>query len=185
MVEEALNSKLQKATFSGGCFWCTEAIFRRLKGVIFVEPGYSGGEKPNPTYEEVCAGNTGYAESVQVEFDPEIISYQELLKVFFALHDPTTLNRQGADVGSQYRSEIFYHNEDQKSEAEKFKTELNNSGNYVQPIVTLIEPFKNFYPAEQAHKDFYERNREYGYCRVVIDPKIQKLYKDFKEQLKP
>lgn len=174
---------METATLAGGCFWCTEAVFRRLRGVESATPGYTGGRGPNPTYEEVCSGKTGHAEAVQVRFDPEDLSYEDLLHVFFKLHDPTTLNRQGADVGSQYRSAIFYHDERQKETAERVKREVDASGEYADPLVTEISREEGFYPAEDYHVDFYERNREYGYCRYIIDPKIQKLYKDFTAQL--
>jgi peptide-methionine (S)-S-oxide reductase len=178
------NRTTKLATLANGCFWCTEAVFRRLRGVISATPGYSGGLLPNPTYEQVTTGSTGHAESIQVEFNPAEISYEKLLEVFWATHDPTTLNRQGADVGTQYRSAIFYHDEDQRTAAEKSKTELAQHGKYQDPIVTEITEYTNFYPADERHKDYYERNRSNGYCRVVIDPKIQKLYKDFKPMLK-
>ena len=142
-------------------------------------PGYSGGLDPQPTYEQVSSGSTGYAEATQIQFDPKVIPYDKLLEVFWAMHDPTTLNRQGADVGTQYRSVIFYHDQEQKIAAEKSKQQIAASGKYPDPIVTEIAQYTNFYPAEQNHRDFYDRNREYGYCRLVIDPKIKKLYKDF------
>jgi peptide-methionine (S)-S-oxide reductase len=173
------------ATFANGCFWCTEAVFRRLNGVISAIPGYSGGTIPNPSYGQVSSGASGHAESIQVEFDPSIISYEKLLEVFWATHDPTTLNRQGADIGTQYRSAIFYHDEAQKTIAQESKQNLEASGKYTDPIVTEITSYKNFYPASAEHKDFYERNRSSSYCRLVIDPKIQKLYKNFKKDLKP
>lgn len=175
----------QIATLAGGCFWCTEAVFKRLTGVSKVTPGYSGGAQPNPSYEEVSMGNTGYAEAVQIEFDPEIISFEKLLDVFWALHDPTTLNRQGNDIGTQYRSAIFYHDEMQKTTAEQSKQHLTDSKKYPDPIVTEITGYTNFYPAEEKHRDFYDKNRSYGYCRLVIDPKLQKLYRDFQKDLKP
>lgn len=167
------------ATLASGCFWCTEAVVQRLRGVEAVVSGYTGGAKANPTYEEVCTGRTGHAEAVQVTFDPAIIAYEDLLHVYFKTHDPTTLNRQGADVGTQYRSAIFYHDEEQKETAERVIRELTESKEYDAPIVTEITPASDFYVAEDYHMDFYNRNREYGYCRVVIDPKVQKLYKEF------
>lgn len=176
------NFKL--ATLAGGCFWCTEAVFKRLKGVESVMPGYSGGTIENPSYEQVSSGNSGHAEVVQIKFDPSVISFEKILEVFWALHDPTTLNQQGADMGTQYRSAIFYHDQEQKSQAEQSKEHLAKSGKYKDPIVTEITEFKKFFPAEQEHLDFYDRNRAYGYCRLVIDPKIQKLYKDFQADLK-
>jgi peptide-methionine (S)-S-oxide reductase len=173
---------MELATLAGGCFWCTEAVFKRLKGVEYVIPGFSGGGTANPTYEQVVGGNTGHAESIQISFDPEQISYVKILEVFFATHDPTTVNRQGNDVGPQYRSVVFYHSEEQRQAAEQLKEEL--ATRYHDPIVTEIRAYTNFYPASQEHLDFYDRNREYGYCRVIIDPKIQKLFKDFKTDLK-
>ncbi|MCR4324214.1 MAG: peptide-methionine (S)-S-oxide reductase MsrA [Candidatus Curtissbacteria bacterium] len=173
----------ETATIAGGCFWCTEAIFKRLKGVESVTNGYSGGKVENPTYEQVCSGTTGHAESIQIEFDPNIISYEKLLEVFFKLHDPTTLNQQGADIGTQYRSSIFYHSEAQKKTAEKAKKEAQKSRS--QPIVTEIIPFENFYKAENYHQNYYEANKSQPYCQIVIDPKIQKLYQEFKSDLKP
>lgn len=166
-------------TLASGCFWCTEAVMQRLRGVESVVSGYTGGPKANPTYEEVCTGRTGHAEAVQVTFDPAIVSYEDLLHVYFKTHDPTTLNRQGADVGTQYRSAIFYHDEEQKETAERVIRELIESKEYDDPIVTELTPATDFYVAEDYHSDFYNRNREYGYCRVVIDPKVQKLYKEF------
>jgi peptide-methionine (S)-S-oxide reductase len=174
---------MEKATFAGGCFWCTEAVFQRLRGVKAVHPGYTGGSLKNPTYREVCGGDTGHAEAVEVEFDPDEISYEDLLDVFFHLHDPTTLNRQGADSGTQYRSAVFYDNDAQKEAAEKARDKLDLAHDYPDPVVTEISPAVEFYPAEDYHEDFYNRNPDYGYCRVVIDPKIQKLYKSFSAQL--
>jgi len=179
-----MESTTELATLANGCFWCTEAVFRRLRGVISATPGYSGGTIPNPNYYQVSSGHSGHAESIQVEFDPSVISYEKLLEIFWATHNPTTLNRQGADVGPEYRSVIFYHNERQKKTAEKSKQNLADSGKYSDPIVTEITKYTNFYPASAEHKDFYERNRSSSYCRLVIDPKIQKLYKDFKSDLK-
>jgi peptide-methionine (S)-S-oxide reductase len=178
---ELLVVTQETATFAGGCFWCTEAIFVRLKGVESVTPGYTGGALANPTYEQVCSGRTGHAEAVQIVFDSEVISYEQLLQVFFELHDPTTLNRQGADVGTQYRSAVFYHDDGQKETAERFKAEVESSGHYRDKVVTEIAPYSEFYAAEAYHKDFYERNPTYPYCNVVIDPKITKLYKSFSE----
>src|ERR671912_450366 len=163
------------ATLGGGCFWCLEAVYDELRGVEKVESGYSGGPVPNPTYRQVCTGTTGHAEVVQVTFDPEVVSFREILEVFFTIHDPTTLNRQGADVGTQYRSAIYYHDEEQKETAERVIRELNDSKQFDGPIVTEISPAGEYYVAEDYHTDFYNRNREYGYCRVVIDPKVQKL----------
>ena len=180
-VSGIFMQNLETATLAGGCFWCTQAIFKRLKGVESVMSGYSGGDVKNPTYEQVCQGTTGHAEAIQIKFDPKISSYEKLLEVFFKLHDPTTLNRQGNDVGTQYRSAIFYHDQKQKQAAKKLKTELDQSGTYPNPIVTQIVPYTKLYKAEDNHQDFYNKNKTYGYCQLVIDPKIQKLYKDFKE----
>lgn len=175
----------ETATLAGGCFWCTEAIFKRLKGVVSVSSGYAGGEKENPSYEEVSEGDTGYAESVQIKFDPKIIPYKHILDIFWATHDPTTLNRQGADVGTQYRSVIFYHNEEQKKVAEKSKDEMEASGELKNNIVTEIVPFKNFYTAEEYHQNFYDKNKSTNtYCSLVIDPKIQKLLDKFNNDVK-
>lgn len=175
---------MKNATFAGGCFWCTEAIFKKLKGVESVVSGYSGGDLENPSYEAVSSGTTGHAEAIQITYDPKTISYEKLLEIFFKLHDPTTLNQQGNDVGTQYRSVIFYHNEKQKELAEKVKQEIEKSGMYQNPIVTKIEPFKNFFKAEDYHQDYYQRNSYQPYCQIIIDPKIQKLYRDFKEEIK-
>jgi peptide-methionine (S)-S-oxide reductase len=170
---------LKKATIAGGCFWCTEAIFQKLNGVEKVTSGYSGGWKENPTYQEVCNGQTGHAEAIQIEFDPAKIKYATLLEIFFKLHDPTTLNRQGNDIGTQYRSAIFYHDEEQKKIAEKVKQKLEKEKYYQDPIVTEIIKFTNFFPAEDYHQNYFENNKSAPYCRVVIDPKIRKLLKDF------
>jgi peptide-methionine (S)-S-oxide reductase len=175
---------MQVATFGSGCFWCTEAIFERLNGVVKVESGYAGGTVENPTYEEVCTGKTGHAEVTQITYDPKIITYDELLEVFWKTHDPTTLNRQGNDVGTQYRSVIFYHNEEQKELAENYKKELDKSGAWDNPIVTEISPVTNFYPAEGYHQDYYENNPNKGYCAFVIAPKVEKFEKVFKDKLK-
>jgi peptide-methionine (S)-S-oxide reductase len=175
---------LQIATFGSGCFWCTEAIFERLNGVVKVESGYSGGKVENPTYEEVCTGTTGHAEVTQITYDPSIITFDELLEVFWKTHDPTTLNRQGNDVGTQYRSVIFYHNEEQKELAEKYKAELDESDVWDNHIVTEISPFINFYSAEKYHQDYYNNNPNQGYCTFVITPKVEKFEKIFKDKLK-
>jgi peptide-methionine (S)-S-oxide reductase len=175
---------LQTATFGSGCFWCTEAIFERLNGVVKVESGYSGGKVENPTYEEVCTGTTGHAEVTQITYDPSIITFDELLEVFWKTHDPTTLNRQGNDVGTQYRSVIFYHNEEQKELAEKYKAELDESDVWDNHIVTEISPFINFYSAEKYHQDYYNNNPNQGYCTFVITPKVEKFEKIFKDKLK-
>jgi len=172
----------ETATLAAGCFWCVEALFKRLEGVERVVSGYAGGEVANPTYEEVCSGTTGHAEAVQITFDPGVISFEELLRVFWRSHDPTTRDRQGADVGSQYRSAIFCHDERQRQLAERSRAEAETL--WTEPIVTEIVPFRNFYPAEGYHQDYYRLNRNQPYCRLVIDPKIQKLQKDFSVRLK-
>lgn len=183
-MDQIDESKLQTATFGSGCFWCSEAIFERVKGVVSVESGYSGGSVPNPTYEAVCTGKTGHAEVIQIKFDMNTVSYDELLEIFWKTHDPTTLNRQGADVGTQYRSVIFYANEEQKQKAEGYKKELEKAKIWKDPIVTEISPLKNFYPAEKYHQDYYEQNPNQGYCSFVITPKIEKFEKVFKNKLK-
>lgn len=175
---------MEKATLGAGCFWCVEAIFERLKGVDEAISGYSGGEIVNPSYREVSSGNTGHAEVVQVFFDPEKISYKEILEVYWKSHDPTQLNRQGADVGPQYRSVIFYHNDEQRKTAEKYKQELEKANIWDDPIVTAIEPFKNFFKAEDYHQEYYENNKNQGYCQFVITPKIEKFKKVFSDKVK-
>jgi peptide-methionine (S)-S-oxide reductase len=172
------------ATFGTGCFWCTEAIFQQLKGVVKVTSGYSGGHAPNPTYKEVCGGNTGHAECLQIIYDDSIISYDELLEVFWQTHDPTTLNRQGNDVGTQYRSVVFYHNQEQKTKAESYKQALDKSGAWDHPIVTAVDAFEKFYPAEDYHQNYYNNNGGEGYCQFVIRPKVEKFEKVFKSKLK-
>ncbi|MEO7313264.1 MAG: peptide-methionine (S)-S-oxide reductase MsrA [Chitinophagaceae bacterium] len=176
--------KTETATFGTGCFWCTEAIFQELEGVLKANSGYSGGYVKNPTYEQVCEKNTGHAEVIEVVYDPSVITYDELLEVFWKIHDPTTPDQQGADIGPQYRSVIFYHNDEQKQKAEKYKAELDKAGAFDNPIVTAIEPFKNFYEAEDYHQNFYANNTTYGYCRMVIKPKLDKFEKVFKNKLK-
>jgi peptide-methionine (S)-S-oxide reductase len=183
-MNQVNDSKLKTATFGSGCFWCTEAIFERVKGVTSVVSGYTGGKVDNPSYEEVCTGKTGHAEVIQIKFDSAVVSYDELLEIFWKTHDPTTLNRQGADVGTQYRSVIFYHNDEQKEKAESYKTELNKAKIWEDPIVTEISPLKNFYSAEKYHQDYYEQNPNQGYCSFVITPKIEKFEKVFKDKLK-
>ncbi|TKG89615.1 peptide-methionine (S)-S-oxide reductase [Puteibacter caeruleilacunae] len=184
IMKNMKDDKLALATFGNGCFWCTEAIFQQLKGVEKVAPGYSGGESKNPTYKEVCSGLTGHAEVIQISYNPNEISYEKLLEVFWKTHDPTTLNRQGADVGTQYRSVIFYHNEEQKKLAEKYMKKLDESGAYDDPIVTEISAFDKFYVAEDYHTNYYNNNKNQGYCRVVIQPKVEKFKKVFEEDLK-
>ena len=178
------SKEMEIATLANGCFWCSEAIFSRLKGVESVLPGYSGGKIENPSYDVVCGGRTGHAEAAQIEFDPNVISFEKLLNVFWHTHDPTTLNRQGNDVGTQYRSAIFYHDEKQKETAEKSKRELENKGVYKDPIVTEITPLKKFYVAEDYHKKYYEQHQDAPYCRFVIDPKIHKLLNQYGNDLK-
>ncbi len=177
----------QAAVLGGGCFWCTETIFKELKGVVSVMPGYAGGDKPDPTYEQVCGGDTGHAEVIRVEFDPKEISFRDLLEVFFATHDPTTLNRQGNDVGTQYRSVILYADEAQKAEAEAVIGELKASGGYGgREVVTELKPLEKFWEAESYHRDYYRNNKsENPYCQLVIDPKLKKFREKFRSLLKP
>jgi peptide-methionine (S)-S-oxide reductase len=170
-------------TFGSGCFWCTEAIFNLVEGVIEAVPGYSGGTEPNPSYELVCSGETRYAEVVQVTYDPELIPFKDLLEIFWETHDPTTLNRQGADVGPQYRSVIFYHTQQQKEEALYYKEQLEKEGIWKKPIVTEISPFTKFYQAEPYHLNYYENNPSNGYCNYVITPKVEKFKKVFSDKL--
>ena len=177
-----MADKLSQAVFGGGCFWCTEAIFQNLKGVTSVEPGYTGGEMANPTYDQVCGGNTGHAEVIKIIFDPAIISYEVLLEVFFATHNPTTLNRQGNDTGTQYRSVVFYADEEQKVQAENYIK--NHADDFSDKIVTTLEPLTKFYPAEDYHKNYYERNKDKPYCQIVISPKLDKFRQAHPELLK-
>ena len=179
------SATVETATFGAGCFWCVEAIFQNVEGVVSAVSGYAGGDVPNPTYEQVCTGTTGHAEVCQVTFDPQRISYGELLEVFFKTHDPTTLNRQGADVGSQYRSVIFYHSPQQQKLAESCKQELDRSGAWGKPIVTEILPYTAFYKAEGYHQDYFDANPNMPYCTFVIRPKLDKFKKDFQDKLKP
>ncbi len=171
------------ATLGGGCFWCLEAVYDELRGVEDVVSGYSGGHVANPTYEQVCSSRTGHAEVVQLTFDPTVITFEEILKVFFSIHDPTTPNRQGADVGPQYRSAIFYHSPEQKATAERVIAELNAQGLWPRPIVTEVTPFEKFYPAEEYHQEYFARNPQAGYCQVVIAPKVAKFRKQYLEKL--
>lgn len=173
---------METATLAGGCFWCTEAIFKRLKGVSSITAGYCGGKSGNPTYDE--HGSSGHAETIQLEFDPGIISYEKLLEIFFHLHDPTTLNKQGDDVGEEYRSIIFYHNENQKISAEKIKSKIEEEKIYKDPIVTEIVPFISFTKAEKDHQNYYDSNRSQPYCQLIIDPKIKKLLQEFSADVK-
>ncbi|MFY7665721.1 peptide-methionine (S)-S-oxide reductase MsrA [Flavobacterium sp.] len=181
-IKKAHNMEL--ATFAGGCFWCTEAVFLDLKGVKAVQSGYTGGKRPNPTYEQVSSGGTGHAEAIQIEFDPSEISYEELLEVFFATHDPTTLNRQGADVGTQYRSEVFYHSDAQKEAAENYIAQMTAALTFKDPIVTKVSAAQPWYPAEDYHQNYYKRNTSQSYCHYVITPKVEKVRKVFKDKLK-
>jgi peptide-methionine (S)-S-oxide reductase len=174
---------METATFGAGCFWCIEAVFQNLKGVDSVISGYSGGHIKNPAYREVCNGNTGHAEVAQITFDPKVISFTDLLEVFWQTHDPTTLNRQGNDVGTQYRSAVFYHNDEQKEIAEQFKQELDASGAFDAPIVTEISPLINFYKAEDYHQNYFNQNPSQPYCSMIIRPKVDKLKKVFKDKL--
>ena len=174
---------METATLGGGCFWCTEAIFQRLNGVEKVTSGYSGGDKKTASYSQVSSGTSGHAEVIQIRFDPTVISFEKLLDVFFATHDPTTMNQQGNDVGEQYRSVIFYHSDSQKEASKTAIKKLEDKGKFNDPIVTQVVPFKSFYPAEEDHQNFYNSNPNNSYCQVVIDPKIDKLTKNFKEDL--
>jgi peptide-methionine (S)-S-oxide reductase len=177
-------AQLETATLATGCFWCTEAIFNRLKGVSSVVSGYASSKVANPSYQAVCSGKTGAAEAVQITFDPSVISYDKLLEIFWHVHDPTTLNRQGNDVGTQYRSGIYYQNDEQKRIALASKEAIDKSGTYRKPVVTEIEPFTNFYPAEDYHQEYYDRNPYQPYCMAVIDPKVRKLLKEYRDELK-
>jgi len=177
------NESSEVAVFGGGCFWCTEAVFQMLKGIIAVEPGYAGGTTQNPTYEEVCNGRSGHAEVIQVTYDPKVIAYTDLLAVFFGTHDPTTVNRQGHDVGTQYRSIILTSSADQQQEAQKFVKELNASNSHGAPIVTEVRRLDEFFPAEGYHHSYYQNNQNNGYCQSVINPKLQKAKERFKELL--
>ncbi len=179
-----MTDQREVATLAGGCFWCLEAVFSELEGVLHVQSGYTGGHVANPTYEQVCRGDTGHAEAVQIAFDPGVISYRDLLRVFFAIHDPTTLNRQGPDVGTQYRSAIFYHSEEQKQIAEAMIADLTRQGIWEQPIVTEVTPFEVFYPAEEYHRDYFARHPEQPYCQAVIAPKVAKFRKQFLDRLR-
>jgi peptide-methionine (S)-S-oxide reductase len=184
MVDSGDNTKLKSATFGAGCFWCVEALFQRLKGVDRVVSGYAGGYVDDPSYEQVCTGNTGHAEVTQILYDPQKISYDELLEVFWKTHDPTTRDRQGNDVGTQYRSVIFYHDEEQKTLAESYREKLEHERIWDRPIVTEIESFKKFWPAEGYHQNYYNNNRGQGYCNLVITPKLEKFTRIFKDKIK-
>lgn len=182
--QTTMDQNIEMATLAGGCFWCTEAIFLDLKGVKTVVSGYIGGKTPNPTYKEICTGTTGHAEAIQIAYDPKEISYGELLEIYFATHDPTTLNRQGNDVGTQYRSEIFYHSEKQKGIANDYIDLLVQEKIFNSPIVTKLSPAVTFYPAEDYHQNYYNQNKTQSYCHYVITPKIEKLKKYYKTKLK-
>jgi peptide-methionine (S)-S-oxide reductase len=179
-----MKENLQTATLAGGCFWCLEAVYDEIKGIESVESGYSGGTVMSPSYQDVCTGRTGHAEAVQVKFDPDIVSYRDLLNVFFGIHDPTTLNRQGADVGTQYRSAIFYHNDEQKAVAEQLIKELNEQHIWDRPIVTQVNPFDKFFKAEDYHQEYYANNRFQPYCIAVVAPKVHKFRKHYMDMLK-
>ncbi|NHJ02654.1 MAG: peptide-methionine (S)-S-oxide reductase [Candidatus Heimdallarchaeota archaeon] len=175
---------LEITTLAGGCFWCLDAVFRQVNGIESIESGYTGGSTKNPTYEEVCSGKTGHAEVVQITFNPDIISFSQILEIFFSIHDPTQLNQQGPDIGTQYRSEIFYHTPIQKTIAEKIIRELNDLKSWDNPIVTKLSPIKDFYPAEDYHQDYYNENKTQTYCRVMISPKLNKFQKSFHTLIK-
>ncbi len=181
----AATDPTDTATLAGGCFWCTEAVFSELKGVVRVLPGYAGGTVPNPSYEQVCTGTTGHAESVQIDYRPREISFHDLLVVFFTTHDPTTLNRQGHDVGTQYRSAVFYRSPEQKATVEEVLGELESAGVWRRKIVTEVVPFKEFFPAEEYHRQYFRRNPEKGYCQAVIAPKLSKFRKEHAARLRP
>ena len=182
-ADQNKNQSLEYATLGGGCFWCLEAIYQQLKGVLKVESGYAGGEVPNPSYKLVCGGQTGHAEVVRITFDPQVISYRELLQIFFTIHDPTTLNRQGADVGTQYRSTIFYHDQQQKETAQAVMAETEAARLWPAPLVTELQPVEAFYKAEGYHQDYYRNNSAQPYCQVVIAPKVAKFRKEYLEKL--
>jgi peptide-methionine (S)-S-oxide reductase len=184
MVDNGKNNSYEVAYLAGGCFWCLEAVYDELRGVVDVVSGYAGGHVANPSYEAVCAGETGHAETVKITFDPQLITFRQLLEVFFTIHDPTTLNRQGADVGTNYRSAIFYHSPEQKAEAEQLIHEMEREKVWDKPIVTELTPFTQFYPAENYHQEYFKRNPSQGYCRVVIAPKVAKFRQHYLEMLK-
>ncbi len=179
-----MSSQTETATLAGGCFWCLEAVYDQLKGVQDVVSGYAGGRRPNPTYEQVCSGATGHAEVVQVRFDPSVVSFRELLEIFFTIHDPTTLNRQGGDVGTQYRSAIFYHSPEQKAIAEEVISDFSEQKLWNSPVVTEITALPEFYPAEGYHQEYFERNPNQGYCQAVVAPKVAKFRSKYFEKLK-
>ena len=178
-----MKQKTEKITLAGGCFWCLEAIYKRVKGIQEVIPGYSGGQTKYPTYEQVCSDTTGHAEAIQITFNTDVISFSEILKIFWSLHNPTSLNRQGHDIGSQYRSVIFYHNEEQRKVAEKSKKDLQVAGIWLDPIVTEIVPFSEFFPAEEYHKNYFQDHPENSYCQMVVMPKVEKFKKVFQDYI--
>ncbi len=180
-----MSTKTEVATLAGGCFWCLEAVFEQLRGVQSVVSGYAGGQVPNPTYHQVCSGTTGHAEVVQVTFDPQALSYRELLEAFFTIHDPTTLDRQGPDEGTQYRSAVFYHTPEQQATAQKVMADLTAARLWKQPLVTEVAPLQAFYPAEDCHREYYRRNTYQPYCQVIIEPKVAKFRKQYLAKLKP
>lgn len=182
--ESNREPSLELATLGGGCFWCLDAVYAQLQGVQKVVSGYAGGTVPNPTYEQVCSGNTGHAEVAQITFDPNVVSFREILEIFFTIHDPTSLNRQGADIGTQYRSAIFYHDEEQQRVAEALIDELDGAHIWPDPIVTEVTPFRIWYEAEDYHQDYYKYNSQQPYCQVVISPKVAKFRKKFAKKLK-
>ncbi len=179
-----MSANEEIATLGGGCFWCLEAVYEQVEGVASVQSGYTGGARPNPTYEQVCSGATGHAEVVQVRFDRTVITFREILQIFFSIHDPTTLNRQGNDVGSQYRSAIFYHSEEQKATAEAVMAEIEAAGVFSKPVVTEVVPLDQYYPGEQTHQEYYRRNSSQPYCQFVIDPKVAKFRSQYFDKLK-
>lgn len=178
------SNSIEEIILANGCFWCTEAVFKRVRGILSVEPGYSGGFVKDPSYDQVCTGETGHAEAIKIRFDSQIISLEKLLEIFWYTHDPTTLNRQGNDIGTQYRSAIFYQTTQQKNIATSVKENIEKMKVYSNPVVTEITPFKNFYPAEKYHKDYYDNNKDVPYCSYVIDPKVQKLLSKFQDNVK-
>lgn len=184
LQQKTMQKNIEIATLANGCFWCTEAIFQRLKGVEKLTSGYTGGRVKNPTYQQVTAGNTGHAEAIQIYFNPSVISFQEIIEVFFSTHDPTTLNKQGYDVGTQYRSAIFYHSTSQKEVAKQFIEELEKANVYNNPIVTEVTKFTEFFPAEDYHQNYYNNNKFQGYCTAVINPKLEKFIEKYKSKLK-
>ncbi|MBC7536177.1 MAG: peptide-methionine (S)-S-oxide reductase MsrA [Ferruginibacter sp.] len=183
-MNETISIPTETATLGNGCFWCTEAVFQQLEGVIKVTSGYSGGETDNPDYKSVCSGTTGHAECLEVVYDPTKISFEDLLEIFWKTHDPTTLNRQGNDIGTQYRSVIFYHSEEQKVVAEKYMEQLNQSGTFPRPIVTLLQSFTRFFPAEDYHQNYFKLNGNAPYCQFVVRPKVEKFLKTFPQKLR-